>query len=139
MNFNLKKTIIGLVAIAAIILASGLLLFKTILSHHYFQLFPYLVVIFLILNSAFFFFFFRSMKKSNTQFIRNFMGATGIKTLFYFFLVLIYILTTPQHAIPFSVTLLILYVAFTSYDLYVMLTLLKRKREKDSYPNHMSN
>ena len=139
MNFNLRKTMIGLVVIAVLIFILGLVLFKTILAPYYFNMFPFLVLIFLAINSAYFLIFFHSLKKTNTQFIRNFMGAAGIKTLFYFFLVLVYILTTPQHAISFSITLLVLYFTFTSYDLYVMLKLLRRKKEKNTFPNHMSN
>ncbi|MBN2482008.1 MAG: hypothetical protein JXB19_09730 [Bacteroidales bacterium] len=139
MNHKLKKILIGLTAITVIILGLGVLLFNTILDPYYFSMFPYLVLIFMIVNAAFFIFFFHSMKKTNTQFIRNFMGASGIKTIFYFFLVLAYILTTPQHAIPFSVTLLVLYIIYTAYDLYVTLKLLRRKKEKNTLPNHMSN
>lgn len=136
---TLKNTLIVLTVIAAIILGLGLLLFNTVFVPYYFGFFPYLVLFFLIVNAVFFFFFFRSMKKSDTQFIRIFMGAAGIKTLLYFLIVLIYILTKPQYAIPFSITLLLLYLIFTAYDLFIMLKLMKRKKENKSFPNHMSN
>ncbi len=139
MHQTLKNTLIGLTIIAAMILGSGLLLFNTVFVSYYFGFFPYLVLFFLIVNAAFFFFFFKSIKKSDTQFIRIFMGAAGIKILLYFLIVLIYILAKPQYAIPFSITLLLLYFIFTAYDLFVMLKLMKRKKENKSFPNHMSN
>ena len=139
MNRELLRTLIGLTVIAGFIIILGLFLFNKALSPFYFRFFPYLVLIFWAINAAFFVFFYRSVKKTDQQFIRNFMGAAGIKTIFYFTLVLVYIFTTPQHAISFSITLLILYFTFTAYDLYVMLKLMKRKKEKNTFPNHMSN
>lgn len=139
MHKTLKNTLIVLTVIAVMILGFGLLLFNTIFVSYYFGFFPYLVLFFLIVNAAFFFFFFRSIKKSDALFIRIFMGAAGVKTILYFLIVLIYILTKPQYAIPFSITLLLLYFIFTAYDLFVMLKLMKRKKENKSFPNQMSN
>ena len=67
------------------------------------------------------------------------MITTGIKLLLYLILILAYVLTSPRSAIPFSITLSVLYIAYTAYDLYVMLTLLKRKKENNTLPNQLSN
>jgi len=139
MPIKLKNTIAGLLAISALLFGIGILVFDRLFPAYYFSLFPYLIITFFLFNSGFFIFFFYSLKKSDKQFVRNFMAATGIKTLFYFMIILIYVLKSPVYAIPFSITLLILYAIYTAYDLYVMLRLLKRKKENKDFPNHFSN
>jgi len=129
MNSGLKKFILGLAVLSSILFIAGLILFKNVFPAFYFHFFPMLVVIFMLIHSGFFIFFYRSLKQSDNQFIRNFIISTGIKLLLYLILVLIYVLTSPQTAVSFSVTLSLLYIAYTSYDLYFMLTMLKRKKE----------
>ena len=133
----LKKIVIGLVILSVVLLIAGLILFRVFFAGLYFGFFPFLVLIFLIVNTGFFILFSRSLNKSDNQFIRSFMASTVGKLMLYLILVLTYVLTSPKTAIPFSVTLSLLYIAFTTYDLYVMLTLLKRKKEKNTLPNQL--
>jgi len=133
----LKKIVIGLVILSVVLLIAGLILFRVFFSGLYFGFFPFLVLFFLIVNTGFFMLFSRSLGKSDNQFIRSFMASTVGKLMLYLILVLTYVLTSPKTAIPFSVTLSLLYIAYTTYDLYVMLTLLKRKKEKNTLPNQL--
>lgn len=131
MGSTFKKTLMGLVGLSALSIIIGLLLFRTVFAGHYFSLFPVLVVIFLLVNGFFFYMFFRSMHKTDAQFIRFFMASSGIKIMVYLMIILTYVLIVPQNAIPFTVTLLLLYIVFTVYDLLIMLHVLKRKKEKN--------
>ena len=139
MEKGLKKTIYGLVILSLTIFTLGMILFKTTFTNWYFWFFPLLILFFLVVNSAFFVFFHNSLNKSNAQFIRNFMASTVAKLIIYLILILAYILTSPKSAIPFAVTLSIAYIVYTSYDLFIMLTLLKRKKENITLPNQLSN
>ena len=139
MSPGLKKTLIGLVLLSLLLAAGGIFLFRAYLSNYYFSFFPYLVLIFLIVNSVVFFIFFRSLGKSNNQFIRGFMLSTIIKLMTYLILVLVYVLSFPKSAIPFAITLSVLYIVYTAYDLFIMLSLLKRKKEKSVLPDQISN
>jgi FtsH-binding integral membrane protein len=47
----------------------------------------------------------------------------------YLILILAFVLSSPKTAYPISVTLSVLYIAYTAYDLYVMLGLLKERRK----------
>ena len=67
------------------------------------------------------------------------MLSTIIKLMTYLILVLVYVLSFPKSAIPFSITLSVLYIAYTAYDLFIMLSLLKRKKEKSVLPDQISN
>ena len=58
------------------------------------------------------------------------MASSGIKIMVYLMIILTYVLIVPENAIPFTVTLLLLYIVFTVYDLLIMLLVLKRKKEK---------
>ena len=139
MDKPLKKTIIGLTIISLVIFTVGMILFRTVLSGFYFSFFPVLIVIFFLVNSGFFIFFHKSLKKPHNQFIRSFMASTGAKIMIYFILALTYILTSPKTALPFAVSLMIAYVAFTAYDLFVMLALIKRRKEIHNIPEKLSN
>jgi hypothetical protein len=132
-----KKITLGLVILSALLLAAGLMLYKFFFPGWYFGFFPLLVVTFLFVNTVFFIFFSRALSKSDNKFVRSFMVSTAIKLLLYFVLILAYVLTSPETAIPFAVALSMLYIAYTAYDLFVMLTLLKRKKEKNALPDQL--
>ena len=136
---GLKKTLIGLVLLSVLLATGGIFLFRAYLSNYYFAFFPYLILIFLLVNSVVFFIFYRSLNKSNNQFIRGFMLSTIIKLMTYLILVLVYVLSFPKSAIPFAITLSVLYIVYTAYDLFIMLSLLKRKKEKSVLPDQISN
>jgi hypothetical protein len=136
---GLKNFLISLFLLSLILAVTGILLFKLAFPEWYFPFFPFLVLIFLIVNSGFIILFFRFLGRSNNVFIRGFMISTGIKLVMYLILILAYVLTTPKSAIPFSVTVSLLYIAYTAFDLYVMLSMLRRKKEKKSMSNQLSN
>ena len=128
MDHTLKKVLTGLVVLTAVLFAAGALLFNTALREYAFSFFPYLTGILLIVNAGFFTYFYRSLKQSPNQFIRDFMVSTGLKLMFYILLVLAYVFISPETAVPFAVTLFVMYLAFTVYDLLIMLSLLKKKK-----------
>jgi hypothetical protein len=136
---GLRKTLTGLVLLSIVLAAGGFLLFRNFLSNYYFSFFPYLVLIFLLVNSVVFIIFYRSLHKSSNQFIRGFMLSTIIKLMTYLILVLVYVLAFPKSAIPFAITLSVLYIVYTAYDLFIMLSLLRRKKEKNVLPDQLSN
>jgi hypothetical protein len=129
MHLALKKTLLGLLIIAALLFGTGMFAFKYYFSQYYFGFFPFLILLFFLINAGFFVFFHRSLRKTPNQFVRNFMASTGIKLVVYFLIILFYIFTSPKTAIPFAITLSIAYIAFTAYDLVVMLSLIKTKKE----------
>jgi hypothetical protein len=126
---GLKKTIYGLVVLTLLALLIGMALFKTTLSPYYFGFFPYLVLFFLIIHAVFFVLFYRSLNQPGNQFVRSFMVSTGGKLMIYVILVLVYVFISPETAVAFAVALAVLYIAYTAYDIVVMLSLLKRKKE----------
>jgi len=139
MDNPLRKTIVGLVIISLVIFLVGMILFRTVLSGYYFGFFPVLILIFLLVNSGFFIFYHKALNKPHNQFIRNFMACTGAKIMIYFILALTYILTSPKTALTFAISLLVAYIAFTAYDLFVMLSLLKHRKEIHNLPEKLSN
>jgi hypothetical protein len=134
-----RKIVLGLVLLSVLLAVGGIYLFRAFLANYYFSFYPYLVLIFLFVNSAVFVIFYRSLDKSNNQFIRGFMLSTLIKLMTYMILVLVYVISFPKSAIPFAITLSVLYIVYTAYDLFIMLSLLKRKKEKSILPDQISN
>lgn len=129
MEKGLRKILYGLGAISVILLAVGLLLFKTVLAGKYFVFFPLLVLLMFMINAGFFIFFYKSLQKPANAFIRAFMATTGGKLVIYLILILAYVLTSPKTALVFAITLFVMYLTYSVYDLWIMLTLLKQKKE----------
>ena len=134
-----RKFILSLVILSIILLIAGLAIFQYFFSAWYFSFFPFLVLIFLLVNSGFIIFFLRYIKLSANEFVRGFMLSTVIKLLLYLILILVYVLSSPRTAIAFSISVSILYISYTAFDLYVMLSLLKRRKEKNSLSREVSN
>jgi hypothetical protein len=139
MDKALRKTIYGLGILSLILMVIGLVLFQTMFTHHFFWFFPVLILLFFGIHSGFFILFYRSLKKSPNQFIRNFMVSTGVKFVIYFILILSYILSSPGTAIPFAISLSVLYVVYTAYDVLVMLSLIKHRKEISEMTDKLSN
>ena len=129
MEKGLRKILYGLAAISVILFAVGLLLFKTVLADRYFVFFPLLVLLMFVINAGFFILFYRSLQKPANAFIRFFMAVTGTKLAIYLVLILAYVLTSPKTALAFAITLFAMYLSYSVYDLWIMLTLLKQKKE----------
>jgi len=126
MNRGLIKTIAGLLLLTAFLIAAGMMIFKNYFSADYFRFFPALVVIFFVINATFFLFFYRSVDKPNNQFIRSMMLSTVIKLILYLAVVLIYVLSFPESKFAFSVTVMLLYLCYTFYDIIIMVKLVKQ-------------
>jgi energy-coupling factor transporter transmembrane protein EcfT len=139
MDKALRKTLIGLVILSLALLIAGVLIFRLFFKEYYFWFFPVLILFFLSVNSSFFIFFHKSLEKTHNQFIRNFMASTGVKLVIYFVLILVCMLSSPKTAIPFAVTLSVIYIAYTAYDLLVMLSLIKRRKEISDLSDKLSN
>ncbi len=132
MEKGLKKILVGLAAVSVILFAVGLLLFKTMLVGKYFAFFPLLVLFMFLINAGFFIFYYRSLQKPANIFIRAFMASTGAKLVIYLVLILTYVLTTPKTALVFAITLFAMYLTYSVYDLWIMLNLLKQKKENSN-------
>lgn len=132
MEKGLKKILFGLAALSVVLFSVGLLLFKTVLADKYFAFFPLLVLFMFLINAGFFIFFYRSLQKPANAFIRAFMASTAAKLVIYLVLILTYVLTTPKTALVFAITLFVMYLTYSVYDLWVMLTLLKQKKENSN-------
>jgi hypothetical protein len=132
MEKGLKKILFGLAAISVVLIAVGLILFKTLLAGKYFVFFPLLVLFMFLINAGFFIFFYRSLQQPANAFIRAFMASTGAKLVIYLVLILTYVLTSPKTALVFAITLFVMYLTYSVYDLWIMLTLLKQKKENSN-------
>lgn len=139
MDKSLRKTLIGLIILSLGLLVTGLIVFGLFFKQYYFWFFPVLIIFFFAVNYGFFVFFHKSLNKSHNQFIRNFMASTAIKLVIYFLLILVYMLASPKTAIPFAVTLSVIYIAYTVYDLLVMLSMIKHRKEIPELSDKLSN
>lgn len=127
---GLKKTLVLLTVITVVLLAAGMAIYHLWFPAWVYPFFPFLVLIFYLVNFSVFMVFYRSLQKPENQFVRSFMASTGAKLMIYLILLLVYIMNAPKSAVSFAVSFAILYIVYTAFDLYIMVGLVKRPKEK---------
>ncbi len=128
MNTNhLRKFSLYLFLLTVIISTAGWILFQTYLSDKYFTGFPLIPFIFFGITLAFHYYLIKSSQKEIIKFTPRFIGATGIKMMIYFILIVVYLLINRHQAVSFLICFLICYFLYTAFELISVLKYLKRK------------
>jgi hypothetical protein len=130
MDSGLKKTLVLHTTITLVLLVAGLGIYHYVIPQWYYPFFPFLMLFFYLVNFGVFIMFYRSLRKPDNQFIRMFMGSTGGKLMVYLILLLVYIMNAPKTSVSFAVSFSVLYIVYTALDLFIMVTLVKRPKEK---------
>lgn len=66
--------------------------------------------------------------KSPQHFIRTFMGATALKLLLYFSVIIIYLFINKANAVGFTLTFLFLYLIFSVFEVALLLKHFKKDK-----------
>jgi len=89
---------------------------------------PMLFPFFLSATAIIFFYLSKSNEHKQTSFINRFMVATSVKLLVYFVILLAYVFTHKEDAVPFIISFFIMYVAYTAFEVVAMLRYSRRKQ-----------
>ena len=71
----------------------------------------------------------RSASQQPTRFVRYFLAATSLKLFTYLIIIILYSLFNRQNAVVFIVGFLLLYLAFTIFEVVVMLRFLRKSKQ----------
>lgn len=112
-QFSLKLIILSVVAVVAYQLIDFLK------SSFFFEYHPFIAVFFFIITLAFHNGLNKSLEKGNQQFIRYYMGATGLKLMIIMLFVIIVALTNKSIAMNFTLCTFFYYIFFSSFEVWV--------------------
>jgi peptidoglycan/LPS O-acetylase OafA/YrhL len=120
-----KKHLVQVLIITAILLASGYILFFTVLPAYRFNIFFLIPLFFGGASVGLFLFLINKAKKNMNRFIPNFMGATGIKLLVYILFLILLLLSDRSKAVPVLISFIVIYVVYTFHEVISVLNYLK--------------
>jgi hypothetical protein len=123
----LRKFSLYLFLLTVIITITGWVLFQTYLPEKYFTGFLLIPFLFFSITLAFHYYLIKSSHKEIIKFTPRFIGATGIKMMIYFILIVVYLLIDRHQAVSFLVCFLICYFFYTAFEIISVLKYLKRK------------
>jgi hypothetical protein len=121
MASNNNKFVIQLLVFSGIlgILAYGL---TFVLPGNYFSpALPFLFPFFFSMTAIVFNYLVKSTEKKFNRFANRFMLTTFIKLFVYMAVLLVYVFTHKEDAVPFILAFFILYVAYTVFDVVILL------------------
>jgi hypothetical protein len=123
-----RRFTLYLLLLTVLITIIGWILFKKVLPDQYFRGFLFLPLLFFGITISLHIYLIKSSQKEIIKFTPRFLGATGIKMLIYFLLILIYLLIDRDHAVSFLICFLICYLIFTAFEIISILKYLKSNR-----------
>jgi len=123
-----KKFIFTLLFIALVITTIGYGLFLFIIPQYYFPHFPVIPAFLLVVTFTVHVYLIRSSENNPRKFASKYLGAMGLKMFIYLLFLVVFLFIDTAHAIPFLVSFLVTYAAFTLYEIISILNFLKKNK-----------
>jgi hypothetical protein len=123
-----KKFIFTLLFIALVITAIGYGLFLFFFPQHYFPHFPAIPAFLLVVTLTVHVYLIKSSENNPRKFTSKYLGAMGLKMFIYLLFLVVFLFIDTAHAIPFLVSFLVTYAAFTVYEVISILNFLKKDK-----------
>ncbi len=124
----LKKYIINILAFSLIISIIALAVFYFWLPQFYLPVFPFLILFFVMVTIGVHLFLTKAGKRTIRQFSTFYMGSVTAKLFIYLIFLVAYALTHKEQAISFILTFFILYVLFTFFETYSLISSLNKQQ-----------
>jgi F0F1-type ATP synthase assembly protein I len=122
------KFIVTLLFIALAITALGYGLFQYLIPQYYFPYFPIIPAFLLVVTFMVHVYLIRSSENNPRKFTAKYLGAMGFKMFIYMVFLVVFLFIDRVHAIPFLVSFLVTYAAFTLYEVISILKFLKKDK-----------
>lgn len=124
-----RKFTLYLFLLTVLITITGWIIFIKIFPEQYFNGLMLLPLLFFGITIILHFYLIKSSQKEMIKFTPRFIGATGIKMLIYFILILIYLLVDRTHAVSFLISFLVCYMIYTVFEIISVLKYLKKSKQ----------
>lgn len=123
-----RKFIFTLLFIALVITMIGYGLFLFFIPQYSFRHFPVIPAFLLVVTFMVHIYLIKSSKKDPRKFTSKYLGAMGLKMFIYLVFITVFLFIDTTHAIPFLVSFLVTYTAFTLYEVISILNYLKKDK-----------
>ena len=123
-----RKFIITLLFIALIITVLGYGLFLFLIPQYYFPHFPVIPAFLLLVTIMVHVYLIKSSENNPRKFTSKYLGAMGLKMFIYLVFLVVFLFIDTAHAVPFLVSFLVTYAAFTLYEVISILNYLKKDK-----------
>jgi hypothetical protein len=122
------KFAITLLFIALVLTALGYALFLFLIPQYYFAYFPVVPAFLWVVTFLVHVYLIRSSENNPRKFTAKYLGAMGLKMFIYLVFLVVFLFIDRVHAIPFLVSFLVAYAAFTMYEVISILNFLKKDK-----------
>ena len=121
MKESLRKFTFNLFLLTLVLTALGYGCFLFLVPDSYFTLFPIVPFFLFAVTATVHIYLVKASENDPRKFTRRYLGAMGIKLLIYVLFLIVFLLLNAIHAIPFSVSFLVCYAAFTLVEVIAIL------------------
>jgi hypothetical protein len=102
-------------------------IFNFIVPESYFPLFPTLPAFLFIITFGIHYYLVKASEGNARKFTSRYLGAIGLKIFIYLCLIIVYLVFDRSNAIAFLISFLVMYSAFTLFEVIFILNSLKNK------------
>ena len=128
MDTGIKKFTLLLFALTVAVTIIGFLVMKYFVSEYYFTGLLFMPLLIFVITLGVHWYLVIASREDNRKFTYKFMGATGLKMFIYLGLIVIYLLLDREHAVPFLICFLVLYVLYSLFEVLAVLKYLKNNK-----------
>lgn len=128
MQGSVRKYGFNLFLLTLTLTAIGYGFFLFLIPESYFPLFPIVPLFLFAVTIIVHIYLVRASENDARKFMARYLGAMGLKIFIYILFLIAFLALATEHAIPFLVSFLVCYAAFTLVEVITMLKIQKRSR-----------
>ena len=128
MSGSLRKFIFTMLLLTLIITTVGYGLFLFMIPQFYFSFFPAIPVFLLAVTLLVHIYLIKDNENNPRKFTAKYLGAMGLKMFIYLVFLIVFLFLDTAHAVPFLVSFLVSYAAFTLYEVISIINFLKKDK-----------
>ena len=126
MQGSLKKYMLNLSILTLALVAAGYGLLLFVIPESYFPLFPVVPMFLFTVTMLVHIYLLKASENDSRKFTSKYLGTMGLKILVYVIFLAIILVADTGHAIPFLVSFLVCYAAFTLVEVIALLKYQRR-------------
>lgn len=127
---SINKILIKNLVFTVILAVISFVLFKTVLSGYHLPIFWVILLGMSILTAIIHFLLIQLSAQSFSKFSSRFILITGLKMIVFLSFIISYAFLNPKQAVPFLVSFIILYIAYTTFEVIIIIPFFKHQNRQ---------
>ena len=128
MKETVRKFMFRLLVLGLVLTCLGYGIFHFVIPQHYFPAFPLVPFFLYLITFVVHWYLVKVSEGDNRRFTSRYLGAMGLKIFIYLVFIIIFLALDTSQAIPFLVSFLVMYSAFTIFEVISILNTLKNNK-----------